>query len=94
MANPRALLCLLLPGLVSSFFATPSTRTALPNPTRLFAADPKVVVVTGASRGLGRAIALDLAKAGSKVVVNYAGSEDKAKVRGERGERGGGGRGG
>ncbi|GMI23810.1 hypothetical protein TeGR_g13529 [Tetraparma gracilis] len=43
-------------------------------------ADPKVVLVTGASRGLGRAIALELAGSGCKVVVNYAGSQGKAEA--------------
>ncbi len=39
----------------------------------------KVVLVTGASRGIGATMAVYLAKAGAKVIVNYAGSKDAAE---------------
>ncbi|MEM9776454.1 MAG: 3-oxoacyl-[acyl-carrier-protein] reductase [Chloroflexota bacterium] len=38
----------------------------------------KVAIVTGGSRGIGRAIAEDLAKNGAKVVVNYNSNADAA----------------
>mmetsp|Transcript_24707 Transcript_24707/g.84510 ORF Transcript_24707/g.84510 Transcript_24707/m.84510 type:complete len:285 (+) Transcript_24707:91-945(+) len=43
------------------------------------AESPKVCVVTGASRGIGRAIALALGAEGAKVVVNYAASAGPAE---------------
>ena len=39
----------------------------------------KVAVVTGASRGIGRAIALRLAQEGAAVVINYNGSKKRAQ---------------
>ncbi len=39
----------------------------------------KIAVVTGAGRGIGRGIALALAREGAMVVVNYNGSKDRAE---------------
>ena len=49
-----------------------------------------VVVVTGASRGLGRAIAEELGRDGTKVVVNYSRSKEPAEeLVGQISENGG-----
>ena len=50
----------------------------------MFDLNGKTALVTGASRGLGKGIALCLARAGADVVANYAGSTEKAEsVAGE-----------
>lgn len=41
--------------------------------------DSKVAIVTGASRGIGREIAVTLAKAGADIVINYLGNKALAE---------------
>jgi 3-oxoacyl-[acyl-carrier protein] reductase len=44
----------------------------------VFSLSDKVAIVTGGSRGIGRAVSVALARAGAKVVVNYGGNEEAA----------------
>lgn len=63
----------------SSPSASPPTTTTSRSTTTMAAdGSAKVAIVTGASRGIGRAIAVELAASGCKVVVNYARSPDAA----------------
>ncbi|MBW6409849.1 3-oxoacyl-[acyl-carrier-protein] reductase [Clostridium weizhouense] len=40
----------------------------------------KCAIITGAARGIGKAIALKLASLGANIVLNYRSSEDEAKI--------------
>ena len=52
--------------------------------------EKRVALVTGASRGIGRAIALRLAEDGCFVIINYRGAKEKAEeVKAEIENRGG-----
>lgn len=49
----------------------------------------QIAIVTGAGRGIGRAIALELGRAGARVIVNYKANADAAaQVVDELGDRG------
>ncbi len=53
-------------------------RTALRSTLERFSMAGEVVLVTGASRGIGRALALGFAGAGARVAVNYNSHRDEA----------------
>ena len=44
----------------------------------------QVALVTGASRGIGRAVAMELGRAGYAVCINYLNSEDAARQAAEQ----------
>ena len=76
--------------LQSGFRQCKRSKLGLRSSVTAAAAPPsdKVCLVTGASRGIGKAIAIDLASHGCKVVVNYASSAEAAEavVQGTGGE--------
>jgi len=67
-------------GNARSFVSSPrraSSSRSSASSLNMVADDAKVVLVTGSSRGLGKAIALEIGKAGQKVVVNYVSDGSK-----------------
>ncbi|MBA3320857.1 MAG: SDR family oxidoreductase [Pyrinomonadaceae bacterium] len=56
---------------------TEATRSNIPLPQNLLR--DRVAVVTGGSRGVGRAVALRLAEAGAHVVINYVSRQEAAE---------------
>ncbi|KAL8036828.1 hypothetical protein ABFX02_11G001400 [Erythranthe guttata] len=58
--------------------ATSSSSSTTVTLTPPLALQDRVAIVTGASRGIGRAIALHLASLGAKVVINYASNSAQA----------------
>lgn len=76
-----ALLCS-VEGFAPAF--APRARTTLRSGSSLqmVADDAKVVLVTGSSRGLGKSIALEIGKAGQKVVINYVSDGSKESAEG------------
>ena len=59
-------------------FAPRTTTHRSSSSLNMVADDAKVILVTGSSRGLGKSIALELGKAGQKLVINYVSEGSKS----------------
>ncbi len=57
----------------------PDIRADASSPASQLVLAGKIALITGASRGIGRAIALELGRLGANIVVNYHGNEARAR---------------
>jgi NAD(P)-dependent dehydrogenase (short-subunit alcohol dehydrogenase family) len=69
--------------------AAPAKETRVPSPANPFRLDGKLALVTGAGRGIGRAVALALAEAGAELLLNSRTPAELAALAAEIGARGG-----
>ena len=83
MYFPRILASIALLAASAHGFVQPSgfgmTRSSS---LKMVADDAKVVLITGSSRGLGKAIALDIGAQGQKVIINYVSDGSKESAEG------------
>jgi 3-oxoacyl-[acyl-carrier protein] reductase len=63
--------------------ATPPSPSSPPGPPGSPAPPPKVALVTGGSRGIGRAVALELARRGLAIAIVHRGATDAARTAAE-----------
>src|SRR3569833_152836 len=70
-----------MPGATTETTTNGSKYDAVPGPLGLASASlaGKVALVTGAGRGIGMEMALELGRRGAKVIVNYANSKETAE---------------
>ena len=60
-----------------NFAANNHVQRASSTSLNMVADDAKVILITGSSRGLGKSIALEMARHGQKIVVNYVSDSSK-----------------
>lgn len=61
----------------STFQSFGVSKAATSSSLNMLAEDPKVILVTGSSRGLGKSIAVDIGSHGHKIIVNYVSDSSK-----------------
>lgn len=57
-----------------------ASETSSPSSSAILPLKDRVAIVTGASRGIGRAIALHFASLGAKVLINYVSNSPQANL--------------